>query len=104
MMAMWSLVRPSGEAPEARAEQAFTNSDDGTKLFLYGGQTSSTAYNDLWQFDIASSTWTRLPSPSPAPGRRWGATLSYHQNTLYLFGGEEVREDSYSHLWAYDLS
>ncbi|KAI9779882.1 MAG: hypothetical protein M1835_004615 [Candelina submexicana] len=57
-------------------------------LFIHGGVTSdSSLLADLWAFDIASHTWVPFPDP-PSPARS-GASLTYTQNRLYRFGGND---------------
>jgi len=100
---MWSEVKGSGDKPEPRAESAMCASGDGSKLFIFGGQIHNKAFNDLWQFEIASSSWSKLDAPN-GPPPRWGCTLSFFQNKLFLFGGEEVNPVEYKHLYVFDLS
>ena len=100
---MWSQIKVSGDAPSPRAEHAMCASDDGNQIFVFGGQVQNKAFNDLWRFDVASSSWTKLDAPN-GPEPRWGSTLTFYQNKLFLFGGEEVTSNNYKHLFVFDLS
>jgi len=98
---MWTQIK-ANDAPEARAEHGMCASDDGNQIFIFGGQVQNRAFNDLWQFNVSSSTWTKLDAPN-GPDGRWGSTLSFFQNKIFLFGGEEVNSNNYRHLYVYDL-
>src|SRR3990167_3612563 len=101
MFGMWKQIN-FANGPEERADHGMCVSDDGNRIFVFGGQTPRKAFNDLWQFTISTNTWELLPSPtSPAP--RWGSTLSYVNEKLYLFGGDDVRQSDYYNLCIYHL-
>jgi hypothetical protein len=101
---LWTLVTPSGSTPPGRWG-AVTWTDPATgNLWLFGGQDGSLAFrNDLWEFNIATKTWTphgggaNLPgvygtqnvaSASNLPGGRWGASARLDASgNVWLFGG-----------------
>lgn len=100
---MWTEVKGNGDKPQPRAEHGMCASDDGNRIYVFGGQIQNKAFNDFWQFDIPSSTWSQIEAPS-APAPRWGCTLTFYQNKIFLFGGEEVNAVDYQHLFVYDIS
>lgn len=52
---------------------------DGVML-LFGGQAGSTFFNDVWELDLASLAWKKIPSGSaPAPRYGAGGTLAGDQ-------------------------
>jgi hypothetical protein len=101
---LWTLVTPSGSTPSGRWG-GVTWTDPATgHLWLFGGQDGSLAFlNDLWEFNIATKTWTfhaggqNLPgvygtqnvaSPGNVPGGRWGASARLDASgNVWLFGG-----------------
>ena len=101
---LWTLVTPSGSTPSGRWG-AITWTDPATgHLWLFGGQDGSLAFlNDLWEFNIATKTWTfhaggqNLPgvygtqnvaSASNLPGGRWGASARLDASgNFWVFGG-----------------
>jgi hypothetical protein len=101
---LWTLVTPSGPAPLGRWG-AVTWTDPATgHLWLFGGQDGFLAFaNDLWEFNIATKTWTyhgggfdipgvygtqNVPSAGNLPGGRWGASARLDASgSLWLFGG-----------------
>jgi hypothetical protein len=101
---LWTLVTPSGATPSGRWG-AVTWTDPATgHLWLFGGQDGSLAFlDDLWEFNIATKTWTfhaggqNLPgvygtqnvaSAGNLPGGRWGASARLDASgNFWLFGG-----------------
>ncbi|KAI5275345.1 galactose oxidase [Aureobasidium subglaciale] len=53
---------------------------------VYGGIVDNEASpsSELWTFDIASRTWTQLPSPPPPTG---SPSITFHNNRLYAVSG-----------------
>jgi hypothetical protein len=104
---VWTLVRPpvpAGPTPPGRWG-AITWTDPGTgNLWLFGGQAGGLAFlNDLWEFTIATNSWTQhaggfdqpgvygtqgTASASNLPGGRWGASARRDASgNVWLFGG-----------------
>lgn len=91
---LWDLLVPT------RAETA-PGPRRGAKLFeyegciiLYGGyDATGDAASDLWQFDVASKTWTQLPT---APVATTSAALANGQ--LYLISGSDTVSGQLHHL------
>jgi hypothetical protein len=99
---IWKLVTPPGGTPAGRWG-AVTWTDPGTgNLMLFGGQDGSLAFlNDLWSYNIAAKTWTKLAGGGNVPGHygapgdtlnlpggRWGASARLDASgTVWLFGG-----------------
>ncbi len=55
--------------------------------FLFGGTRETDDFDEIWRFDLVSSTWTLLPVTMP-PARGFPAS-AWHGPTgaLYVFGG-----------------
>lgn len=65
-----------------------------TCLVLFGGiDPSGSAASDLWQFDVASRTWSQLPT---APVATSNAALSNGQ--LWLISGSDPMSSQLNHL------
>ena len=54
-------------------------------IFIHGGCPAKGRLGDVWAFDVASKSWSRLPDAPGAP--RGGASLTFAQNRLFRFGG-----------------
>lgn len=113
-------------ASNTPAGRSFAQSwiDSSGKLWLFGGNPSTSAMNDLWKFDPSTSQWTWMkgstgsgafgtygtlgvPGAANTPGGRYGgATWVDSQDRLWLFGGYGLAASgSISHLndlWRYD--
>ena len=64
-------------------------------IYVFGGLSStSTAYNDLWLFDLNSKIWSRPNTNGSYPSPKAAATMISHNNKLFLYGG-------YSHPYSY---
>ena len=101
---MWTEVKTQGDSPTPRVDHSMCASDDGKNIYVFGGQTYNKVFDDLWSFEISSSTWKKLESSTPGPAGKWGSTLCYHQEKLYLFGGEQTSYNDAVHLFIYSLS
>jgi hypothetical protein len=74
------------------------------KVYLFGGQYQDQIYNDLWCFDLSSSTWSFISTSNP-PQPRCGHKMVYIDKKIYIFGGEALLQSTtkYNDLWVYDL-
>lgn len=51
-------------------------------------------YNDLWEFDVESLTWTAVGKPNAqTPSPRGGCQMVVHQDSIYLYGGHHTAID-----------
>jgi hypothetical protein len=89
-----------GGGPPAREDQTWTVDADGRYAYLFGGRDGSTVYGDLWRFDLAADTWTRL-NPKDSPPARFGHTATWVQGVgLVLFAGQ-AGGGFFNDIWAY---
>ena len=123
----WNLVSPvpvtTAPAERAAAVKWTVTTGSTVSPWLFGGfvtnltSAQSTYFNDLWQFDIQMSKWTRKSDGAlNGPSARSGA-VSWTDNTnkiLWLFGGKGLgldpdsagttKEGNLNDLWKYDIS
>jgi hypothetical protein len=78
----WSQMRPRGAAPRARFGHDLVATRDGT-LLLFGGQSGSDFFGDVWRYDPRRNAWTQIDAPGPAP--RYGAGVAYDRSTNALW-------------------
>eukprot|EP00761_Pharyngomonas_kirbyi_P001489 gb/GECH01001493.1/.p1 GENE.gb/GECH01001493.1/~~gb/GECH01001493.1/.p1 ORF type:complete len:396 (+),score=50.54 gb/GECH01001493.1/:1-1188(+) len=97
----WELVEPAnGVKPGSREHAILVPSEDEGKLYMYMGvrlvpyetRTNFTAtefFNDVWEFDVASQTWSLIApdASSPLPNGRGGARGFRFGSYLYAFSG-----------------
>ena len=80
--------------PDARQQQSNKDDADDNK----NDNTSSNITN--------TGQWTRILSPPPTPPPRCAHTAVYHNDAIYIFGGEMATADKYHHykdLWKFDV-
>src|SRR5690606_10404982 len=69
----WSAVEPANDGPAARFghEAVWV---DGLGMVVWAGQSGPTTFfDDLWAYDPAANTWTRLPGDGERPLARYGS-------------------------------
>ncbi len=108
----WSAVTPVN-APGVRARHAMVTAAGGERAYLFGGrqQASSgyTNFNDVWELDLATLTFTEIPTTGDAPEARSHAVLAHDdaRNRLVVFGGNVSTSGltitGVADTWALDL-
>jgi N-acetylneuraminic acid mutarotase len=90
--------------PSARYYHSMCFVPEENKVYLFGGYNQSGALNDLWCFDLSSSTWSFISTSNP-PQPRCGHKMVYIDKKIYIFGGEALLQSTtkYNDLWVYDL-
>jgi N-acetylneuraminic acid mutarotase len=68
----WERLAPAGATPPARFGHDAVWIP-GRGLVIFAGQSGGAFYNDLWQYDPAAGTWTKLPGGGDAPIPRYGS-------------------------------
>lgn len=83
----WSSVHPEyGATISERYSHCAVYHDQ--SLYVFGGCTSSsTTFNDLWRFDLASRQWIRPLTLGTYPSPKACATMVLYKDSLVLFGG-----------------
>ncbi|KAH8704651.1 hypothetical protein GQ44DRAFT_692119 [Phaeosphaeriaceae sp. PMI808] len=90
----WDVLAPldTGVAPDSRRNAKLFDYDG--CVVLYGGfDATGDAASDLWKFDIASRSWTQLPT---APVATTNAALANGQ--LYLISGTDPVSSQIHHI------
>ena len=66
----WRRISADGPSPRFGHNAAFI----GDRVLLFGGQGGQGVFfNDLWSFDVAEESWTRVSDGGAAPSPRYGA-------------------------------
>jgi len=103
----WGRVEIEGDIPKGRSDASMVY-DPGTGLMvLFGGVDSDfTCLNDMWTFDIETSTWTRVVANTRVPMARSAHAMAYdgHSGEVILFGGIDSQFVCYNDTWAYDVA
>ena len=97
---VWTDKTGSGARPDARAQHGMIFDSKAGKIVLFGGgrsqiggdiMTVSLAFNDTWEYDGASATWTKCATAiGPSARVDFGFAYSGKTSKGYLFGGMEI--------------
>jgi hypothetical protein len=95
-------------SPPGGSGLLFHDSDRG-ELILLGGYGHD--FQDIWEFDLATSTWTQTTAVGPVPSaERFNPGMVYDQEgrRLILYGGEsassDVAFDALTDTWVYEFA
>jgi hypothetical protein len=100
----WAQVNPNGTPPTSGGDfSAMAYDSANRRVYLFGGNTGNSFTNDLYTYDVASNTWTKLaPSGTlPSPRQLSGFAYDSTDNLFLMFGGQDstgVLTDT----WVYD--
>jgi Galactose oxidase, central domain len=110
--ATWTQVTTIG-SPPARAHYAMAYDGARARVVLFGGNTLSPtmmgnpALADTWEYDGATTTWTRVTTTGNPPGRSTAAMVyDSARAQAVLFGGQgftaSFGSSSLGDTWEYD--
>eukprot|EP00163_Fabomonas_tropica_P028388 TRINITY_DN575_c1_g1_i2.p1 TRINITY_DN575_c1_g1~~TRINITY_DN575_c1_g1_i2.p1 ORF type:complete len:1161 (-),score=219.44 TRINITY_DN575_c1_g1_i2:122-3253(-) len=71
-------------------------------IYYFGGKADTVLYNDLWRYNIAENSWRELRPRGTRPSPRYGATISVHNDLVYLYGGDTGDDLGSSDMWVFD--
>lgn len=108
-------------SPPARQETRVSWVDNSGNFWMFGGQYSTSFYNDLWHYNISSNEWTwvsgdnilnqnsvygtpTISNPSNKCGARCGAIgWKDSADNLWLFGGAGPSTTFLNDLWRFAI-
>jgi hypothetical protein len=86
----WTRRVSPGPRPDARAGAGMVYDGQRQKLVLFGGRSAAGAnYDDTWEWDPTTGSWTKLTIAGAHPSGRSQLGLVYEESTkkILLFGG-----------------
>lgn len=104
-----------GEFPRpSRANFTWTYCPTNGLCYLFGGEyhdgVRNVVFDELLRWCSPQQggigQWTRILTPPPQPPPRCAHSAVYHNDAIYIFGGESVTSDRYHHyrdLWRLDI-
>ncbi|WVQ73192.1 hypothetical protein IAR50_002757 [Cryptococcus sp. DSM 104548] len=100
---VWEQVTYTTPPPPARTGHVLVSSSNG-KIYLFGGTDGNYHYNDTWSFDPATGAWSELTCIGFIPLPREGHAAAIVDDTIYVFGGRDVKGKDLGDLSAFKLS
>ena len=100
----WRQLSPVGPKPDARFGHTLNFDPLRRRLIVFGGEAAG-FFSDVWAYDIAANTWTRLADNGAGPSRRYGhsAILDSGRNRLVISHGFTDR-GRFDDTFAFDLA
>ncbi|WVQ65880.1 uncharacterized protein L199_004058 [Kwoniella botswanensis] len=99
----WEQIQYTTPAPPRRTGHILVAGNNG-KLYLFGGTDGNYHYNDTWSFDVATGAWSELSCIGYIPLPREGHAAAIVDDTIYVFGGRDVKGKDLGDLAAFKLS
>ncbi len=104
----WQQVSVSPPTPPPRRNPALAYDPNTNQMYMFGGRTAYTFYNDIWVLDLTpgSEYWTQLTPSGTPPCPRTEITGIYDpiNNRLIFFGGDIDNSIRVNETWELDLN
>jgi outer membrane protein assembly factor BamB len=104
----WQEIAVSPPTPPPRRNPALAYNPNTNEMFMFGGRTASTFFNDIWVLDLTpgSENWTQLTPAGTPPCPRTEITGIYDpvNNRLIFFGGDIDNSIRVNETWELDLN
>ena len=98
----WTNLKCFGTVPSPRECHATAAVED--KVWLYGGLNFNIYFDDLYELDMYSLTWTQIQTSTPKPSRKFACSLKVtRENQLVLHGGGSDKFNIHENTWVLDL-
>eukprot|EP00123_Amoebidium_parasiticum_P013889 comp22209_c0_seq1/m.32683 comp22209_c0_seq1/g.32683 ORF comp22209_c0_seq1/g.32683 comp22209_c0_seq1/m.32683 type:complete len:406 (-) comp22209_c0_seq1:59-1276(-) len=84
---VWHKLECTGDVPCARYGQTMVMTEDGHHLYVFGGTSGLTFFNDLYRLHLPTRTWERIAQRNQPPSPCYRHEAIIHGNTMYVIGG-----------------
>lgn len=102
-----------GDAPSARGRYASAVDEENGRWILHGGRMREgdsgnyTLFQEVWSFEFATGTWTKLASEG-GPGKRTSHVGVYSDGRFIIYGGNSSKNGAsytvHDDVWSFDLA
>nr|ODN99924.1 hypothetical protein L204_02367 [Cryptococcus depauperatus CBS 7855] len=99
----WEQVPYRNPPPPCRTGHVLVAGPN-SQLYLFGGTDGNYHYNDTWTFDPTTGEWSELSCIGYIPLPREGHAAAIVDDTIYIFGGRDVKGKDLGDLVAFKLS
>ncbi len=104
----WQQIPVSPPSPPPRRNPALAYRPNTNEMFMFGGRTAYTFFNDVWVLDLTpgSEHWTQLTPSGTPPCPRTEITGIYDavNDRLIFFGGDIDNSIRVNETWQLDLN
>lgn len=98
----WENMTPAN-SPPGRFGQGFVYDESRDKVLMFFGVNGHTYYNDMWEYDYNTNTWTEItPTVSPSPRCKGGSAYDIESDQVIFFGGYGSDEINVAETWTYN--
>lgn len=98
----WARIEASGPLPAAREDHTWTLDEAGEVAYLFGGRGGGEAYGDLWRFDLAAATWSRVDVSGRAPAPRFGHEAAWLPGRGLVVTLGQSPSSFFDDIWLFD--
>jgi len=97
---IWVNLEPRN-SPPWRSSHTIVYDPGRDKVVLFAGNDFTKVFNDLWQYDYSSNTWTNItPDYSPEARQMHGMVYVPDRDVIIMFGGRRLNgEAAFSDIW-----
>lgn len=90
-------------APPGRLGQGFVYDEIRDRCVMFFGTDGNAYFNDTWEYDFNSNTWTQLhPDASPSLRCKGGAAFDIESRQIVFFGGYGPDDENLSETWTFN--
>lgn len=101
----WANAQPAA-SPSYRGTHAMVYDPVRETVLMFGGDDFTRAFNDLWEYDSGSNTWTELSQDNPPDARQMhGMVYDSDRDVVVMYGGRRTGGGaSFDGTWEYSRS
>lgn len=101
----WRRLSPDSNQPQGRFRGAVTLDSSRNRAVLFGGESGSAFFNDMWTFDFGTEAWTQIaPRSTTLPAARVAPGLAYDPrgDRYIVTHGRGANGTLLTDTWAFD--
>ncbi len=100
----WTQLQPTGALPPSRLGHTLLTDTKRRRLILFAGQASG-FFSDVWAYDIAANTWSRLGINGAGPSNRYGHSAILDPDTDRMIISHGFTDSGrFDDTWAFNLN
>ena len=101
---LWEPVQVAAGVPPS-PRYAHSTVLDGDVMYVFGGQRSLYAFNEVHTFNLTTSTWSFVsPATAEAPAPRYDHAAAIVDGQMIVYGGRGTTTKFLADMWSLDLT